>query len=85
MNYTTLVQNIKDFMEDDGAEFSNAVDTFIDLTELRLSRDLKIPAFRRRQLSAFSSNDRSDNADRYGNARTCKPRWVTPLAIQELM
>lgn len=57
MNYTTLVQNIKDFMEDDGTEFSNAVDTFIDLTELRLSRDLKIPAFRRRQLSAFSSND----------------------------
>ena len=57
MNYTSLVQNIKDFMEDDGTEFSNSVDTFIDLTELRLSRDLKIPAFRRRQLSAFSAND----------------------------
>ena len=57
MNYTELVQNIKDFMEDDGTEFSNAVPTFIELTELRLSRDLKIPAFRRRQLSALTIND----------------------------
>lgn len=57
MNYTTLKQNIKDFMEDDGTEFSAAVDTFIDLTELRLSRDLKIPAFRRRALSTFTIND----------------------------
>ena len=47
MNYTTLVQNIKDFMEDDGTEFSAAIDTFDDITELKLSRELKIPAFRR--------------------------------------
>ena len=57
MNYTDLVQNIKDFMEDDGAEFSAAIPTFIDLTELRLSRDLKIPAFRRRQTSSLTAND----------------------------
>ena len=57
MNYTSLVQNIKDFMEDDGTEFSNEVDTFIDLTELKLSRELKIPAFRRRQTSSLSSGD----------------------------
>ena len=57
MNYSTLVQNIKDFMEDDGTEFSNEVDTFIDLTELKLSRELKIPAFRRRQTSSLSTGD----------------------------
>ena len=57
MNYTDLVQNLKDFMEDDGTEFSAAVPTFIELTELRLSRDLKIPAFRRRQLSTLTAND----------------------------
>ena len=57
MNYTTLVQNIKDFMEDDGTEFSAAIDTFIDITELKLSRELRIPAFRRRATSTLTAND----------------------------
>ena len=57
MNYSTLVQNIKDFMEDDGTEFSNAIDTFIDFTELKLSRELKIPAIRRRATSTLSIGD----------------------------
>lgn len=57
MNYTSLVQNIKDFMEDDGTEFSNAVDTFIDLAELRISRDLRISPFRKRQVSTLTAND----------------------------
>lgn len=57
MNYSTLKQNIKDFMEDDGTEFSNAIDTFIDITELKLSRELKIPAFRRRATSTATSGD----------------------------
>ena len=57
MNYSTLVQNIKDFMEDDGTEFSNAIDTFIDFTELKLFRELKIPAFRRRATSTLSIGD----------------------------
>lgn len=57
MNYSTLKQNIKDFMEDDGTEFSNAIDTFIDITELKLSRELKIPAFRRRATSTTTSGD----------------------------
>ena len=55
--YAELVQNIKDFMEDDGTEFSNEIDKFIDLSELRLSRDLKTPEFRRKVTSAFSAND----------------------------
>ena len=55
--YAELVQNIKDFMEDDGTEFSNEIDKFIDLSELRLSRDLKTPEFRRKVTSAFTAND----------------------------
>ena len=57
MNYTNLVRDIKRFMEDDGTEFSDAIDTFIDITELKLSRELKIPAFRRRATSALTAND----------------------------
>ena len=56
MNYTSLVQNIKDFMEDDGTEFSAAIDTFIDITELKLSRSRRIPAFRRRAPSTLTAN-----------------------------
>ena len=55
--YAELVQNIKDFMEDDGTEFSNEIDKFIDLAELRISRDLKTPEFKRKVTSAFSAND----------------------------
>jgi|TARA_E500000318_G_C3547510_1_gene207390 hypothetical protein len=55
--YAELVQNIKDFMEDDGTEFSNEIDKFIDLSELRLSRDLKTPEFKRKVTSAFSASD----------------------------
>ena len=31
---TNLVRDVKRFMEDDGTEFSDAIDTFIDITEL---------------------------------------------------
>ena len=55
--YAELVQNIKDFMEDDGTEFSNEIDKFIDLAELRISRDLKTPEFKRKVTSSFSAND----------------------------
>ena len=55
--YTKLVADIKDFMEDDGSEFSDAVDTFIDLAELKLSRDLAVPAFRKRQTGTLTSSD----------------------------
>ena len=55
--YAELVQNIKDFMEDDGTEFSNEIDKFIDLAELRISRDVIKPEFKRKVTSAFSAND----------------------------
>ena len=54
--YAELVQNIKDFMEDDGTEFSNEIDKFIDLAELRISRDLKTHEFKRKVTYAFSAN-----------------------------
>ena len=56
-NYAELVQNIKDFMEDDGTEFSNEIDKFIDLAELRISRDVITPEFKRKVTSAFTAND----------------------------
>ena len=55
--YATLKADIKDFMEDDGTEFSSAVDTFIDVAELKLSRDLAVPAFRKRQTSTLTQSD----------------------------
>lgn len=55
--YATLVSDIKKFMEDDGTEFSASIDTFIDITELKLSRELIVPAFRQRATSALSQND----------------------------
>lgn len=56
-NYANLVSDIKSYMEDDGAEFTAAIDTFIDVTELKLSRDLVVPAYRQRATSALSTND----------------------------
>ena len=55
--YAELVQNIKDFIEDDGTEFSNEIDKFIDLAELRISRDVITPEFKRKVTSAFTAND----------------------------
>ena len=55
--YAELKQNIKDFMEDDGTEFSNEIDKFIDLAELRISRDVITPEFKRKVTSAFTAND----------------------------
>tara|TARA_B100000902_G_scaffold77250_1_gene82008 strand:+ start:1662 stop:2285 length:624 start_codon:yes stop_codon:yes gene_type:complete len=55
--YATLVSDIKKFMEDDGSEFADSIDTFIDITELKLSRELIVPAFRQRATSALSGND----------------------------
>jgi len=54
--YTQLVSDIKSFMEDEGEEFVSAIDTFIDLVELRLSRELTVPAFRIRAGSALTAN-----------------------------
>ena len=47
MNYTALVQNIKDFMEDDSTEFSNSIDTIISQAEEMIFQRLpSLPCFR---------------------------------------
>ena len=47
MNYTTLVQNIKDFMEDDSTEFSNSINTIISQAEEMVFQRLpSLPCFR---------------------------------------
>ena len=40
MTFTTLTQDIKDWMENDGTEFSNETATFISLAEQRIARDI---------------------------------------------
>ena len=41
MTYASLTQDIKDWMENDGTEFSNETDNFISLAEQRISRDIE--------------------------------------------
>ena len=58
MTYTTLTQDLKDWMENDGTEFSNETDNFISLAEQRISRDIEPYAFHESATSSFNSGDR---------------------------
>ena len=58
MTYSTLTQDIKDWMENDGTEFSNETDNFISLAEQRISRDIEPYAFHETSYSSFNANDR---------------------------
>ena len=42
MTFSTLTQDIKDWMENDGTEFSNETSIFISLAEQRIARDIEI-------------------------------------------
>ena len=55
--FSQLQTDIKNYMEDDGTEFSTSLTQFISNTELKLSRDLSTPEFKRKVTSAFSAND----------------------------
>jgi len=44
-NYTALIQDIKDFTENDAAEFTDNIALIIDLAELRLGKDLDVKGF----------------------------------------
>ena len=55
--FSQLQTDIKNYMEDDGTEFSTSLTQFISNTELKLSRDLSTPEFKRKVSSAFSSSD----------------------------
>ena len=58
MTFSTLTQDIKDWMENDGTEFSNETDTFISLAEQRIARDIDPYAFHEVANSSFNVGDR---------------------------
>jgi hypothetical protein len=58
MTYSTLTQDLKDWMENDGTEFSNETDNFIGLAEQRIVRDIDPQAFTTSAYSSFNVNDR---------------------------
>ena len=58
MTYASLTQDIKDWMENDGTEFSNETDNFIGLAEQRIVRDIDPQAFTKSAFSSFNVNDR---------------------------
>jgi len=58
MTYSSLTQDLKDWMENDGTEFSNETDNFIGLAEQRIVRDIDPQAFTTSAYSTFNVNDR---------------------------
>ena len=54
MTYASLTQDIKDWMENDGTEFSNETDNFIGLAEQRIVRDIDPQAFTKSAFSSFN-------------------------------
>ena len=58
MTYSSLTQDLKDWMENDGTEFSNETDNFIGLAEQRIVRDVDPQAFVTSAYSSFNANDR---------------------------
>ena len=58
MTFSSLTQDIKDWMENDGTEFANETANFISLTEQRISRDVDPYAFHESANSSFNVGDR---------------------------
>ena len=58
MTYSSLTQDLKDWMENDGTEFANETDNFIGLAEQRIVRDVDPQAFVTSAYSSFNANDR---------------------------
>ena len=58
MTYSSLTQDLKDWMENDGTEFSNETDNFIGLAEQRIVRDIDPQAFTKSAYTTFNVNDR---------------------------
>ena len=57
ITYSTLNQQIKDTMEDDSTEFSNAVPDFIRRAELRLTREMDTHGLTQYFTSAFTKGE----------------------------
>ena len=49
MNYSTLVQSIKDYTQNTETTFVNNIDAFISAAEERLLFDVQLPVFRKNQ------------------------------------
>ena len=58
MTFSSLTQDIKDWMENDGTEFSNETANFISLAEQRIARDVDPYAFHEAVNSTFNVGDR---------------------------
>ena len=57
-NYTNLVQDIKDFTENNGTDFANEINRFIANVELRLSKELiNCPALNKHVTSSLTASD----------------------------
>ena len=58
MTFSTLTQDLKDWMENDGTEFGNETNNFISLAEQRIARDIDPYAFHEAVNSTFNVGDR---------------------------
>jgi len=72
--YAALKQDIQDWMENDATEFTDEIDTFIDMAELRIQKDLDLTAFRGSATAAISQTD----------ATATIPTTDTVIAIREV-
>ena len=57
MNYTNLVQSIKDFTENEETTFVSQLDTFIEFAELRILRDVDLNAARKYATATLATGD----------------------------
>jgi len=57
MNYSELVQRVKDFLETDETTFNDNIDDFINLAEETIYRSVHIPHLKKNVTSAFTLDD----------------------------
>ena len=57
MNYSTLVQAIKDYTENTETTFTNNIDTFIGQTEERILFDIDLPVFHKNVTGSITSGN----------------------------
>ena len=58
MNYSTLVQSIKDYTQNTETTFVNNIDAFISAAEERLLFDVQLPVFRKNQQGTLSQSNK---------------------------
>ena len=58
MTYSSVTQDLKDWIENDGTEFSEETDNIIGLAEQRIESDIDPQAFTTSAYSSFNVSDR---------------------------